>query len=373
MKLLVIGVGKSGSRVADQFAQLNKKARIERSVSILTGVYAASNDRDSLAALISRETDFFYRLLIGSPPLGAEGTATVGELGMEAIYAGSDRILSAIRRGEYFETAAFLIVASAWGNFGAALAPIVGQKLKERHVGKPVYCLIMLPSEAEELSAPKRIYNAAVCLKSVSKATDAVFLVDNEKLKRQGVTLEESWFQANQEILNPFYDLLCASEVSGSKYEGARTLGVGDIIQTLAGFTAVGKGKVQIPATRFSRGRLPTFREKGVETLKALEALNLALGRLSVDCDPKESGKAMYLLSAPSQEISIDMAMALGNRLRELTDTGEIRGGDFGGERGYIQVIVALSQLAYIEKVKNYYDKAVAYLKKDEKGVNNPR
>jgi len=362
VKLLVIGIGKSGSRIADQFAQLNKKARIERGVSIVTGAYAVSNDRDSLTGLISRETDFLYRLLIGSLPPGAEGT-TVDELGMETVQAESDRILSAIRRGEYFETAAFLVVASAWGNFGSTLAPIVGQKLKERYAGKSVYCLLILPAESEESAAPKRIYNAAVCLKSVNKATDAVFLVDNEKLKRDGVLLDETWYQANQEILTPFYDLLCASEVSGSKYAGVRTLGVGDIIQTLAGFTAIGKGKVRIPAVRFFAGRLPTFRDKGVETLKALEALNLALSRLSVDCDPRESGRAMYLLSAPSQEISIDMAMALGNRLRELTNTGEIRGGDLSGEHTAIQVIVTLSELAYIEKVKNYYDKAAAYLK----------
>lgn len=362
MKLLVIGVGKSGSRIADQFAQLNKKARIERSASILTGAYAISNDRDSLAALISRETDFLYRLLIGTFPSEAEDMATVDELGMETVQAESDRILSIIRRGEYFETAAFLVVASAWGNFGSVLAPVVGQKLKERYVGKPVYCLLILPTESEEL-APKRIYNAAVCLKSASKAVDAVFLVDNEKLKRDGLLMDETWHQANQEILAPFYDLLCSSEVSGSKYAGARILGVGDIIQILSGFTAIGRGKVQIPPGRFFSGRLPTFRKKGVETLKALEALNLALNRLSIDCDPRESGRALYLLSAPSHEISIDMAMALGNRLRELTNTGEIRGGDFSGEQTNIQVIVALSELTYVEKVKNYYDKAAAYLR----------
>lgn len=368
MKLLVIGVGKGGSRIADEFAQLNKKARIERSVSILTGAYAASNDRDSLAGLVSKETDFLYRLLVGGFPRETEGMSALGEAGVEVAQAESDRILSAIRRGEYFETAAFLVVAGAWGSLGSTLAPIIGQKLKERYVGKPVYCLIVLPFESEELAAPKRIYNTAVCLKSVSKAADAVFLVDNEKLRREGITLEQNWHQANQEIMAPFYDLLCASEASGSKYAGARTLGVGDIIQTLAGFTAIGKGKVQIPRIRFFSGRLSTFREKGVETLKTLEALNLALGNLSVDCDPKQAGRAMYLLSAPSQESSIDMAMALGNRLRELTDNSEIRGGDFGGERHSIQVIVALSQLAYVEKVKNYYDKAVASLKV-EKGV----
>jgi len=366
MKLLVIGVGKSGSRIADQFAQLNKKARVERSVSILTSAYATCNDRDSLAGLVSRETDFLYRLFIGSINPGTENATTSNEVAPEVLQAESDRILSTIRRGEYFETAAFLVAASAWGSFGSALAPLIAQKLRERYVGKPVYCFIILPFESEESALPKRVYNTAICLKSAHKAGDAVFLVDNEKLKREGLTLDETWQQANQEILTPFYDLLCASEVSGSKYAGARTLGVGDIMRTLAGFTAIGKGKVQIPTVRFFPGRLPTFREKGVETLKTLEALNLALSKLSIDCDPKEAGRAMYLLSAPSQEVSIDMAMALGNRLRELTQTGEIRGGDFSAEQHSIQVVVTLSQLAYVEKVKDFYDKATAFLKTEK-------
>lgn len=360
MKLLVIGLGRCGSRIADRFVQLNKKSKIERKVSLLTGAYAVSYDQTSLAQLISKETDSLYRLSVAEPP--SEATAEAANLAAELVQAESERILSALRRKEYFETEVFLVIAGAKGNFGSIAAPIVGQKLKERFTGKPVYGLIILPSDSEEAMEAKAVYRTAVCLKSITRVSEAVFLVDNEKLKREGVPLAESWHKANQAIVASFYDFLCASEVSGSKYAGARMLGVGDIIQTLAGLTVIGRAKADL-STRLSFWRLPTFREKGVETLKALEAMNLALSGLSADCDPRDAGKALYLLSAPAKEASIDMAKALGGRLRELTDNAEIRGGDFAGESYSIQVTVVLSQLAYVEKVKNYYDKAVAFLK----------
>lgn len=357
MKLLVIGLGRCGSRIADGFAQLNKRARMERNVTIVAAAYAASYDRDTLSKLISKETDFLYRLPVAEPPQ----VETTTSLGTDLIQEESERILSVIRRSDYFATEAFLVIAGADGNFGATAAPLIGQKLKERFTGKPVYGLIVLPLDLGELAGGGAIYRTAVCLKSITRVMEAVFLVDNEKLRRGGV-LTEDWHQANQEIIASFYDLLCASEVSGSKYAGVRNLGVGDIIQTLSGLTVIGKGRVKLP-TRLSFWRLPTFREKGVESLKALEAINLALSNLSIDCDPKDAGKALYLLSAPAKETSIDMAMALGGRLQELTKNAEIRGGDFAGTVYSIWVTVVLSQLAYVEKVKNYYDKAVAFLK----------
>ncbi len=351
MKLLVIGLGKGGSRIADEFAQLNKKAKAERNVTILTAAYAACSDGETLEKLISKETDLLVRLLVPEPSSTKPN---------ETVQAISERILSAIRRSEYFDTEAFLVIAGAGGNFGSKMAPLIGQKLKERFVGKPIYSLLVLPFESEELTETEAIYRAAVCLKSLYRVTEAVFLVDNEKLRRGKVSWGQP--QINQEIVTFFYDLLCASEVSGSKYAGVRNLSVGDIIQTLYGFTAIGTGKVEL-TSRFSFWRLPTFREKGEEQLKALEAINLALNNLSIDCGLKDSGKALYLVSAPAKEMSVDMAKALAGRLRELTEVAEIRGGDFAGSTNSVQVTVVLSQLAFVEKVKNYYDKAVAFLK----------
>ena len=56
MKLLVIGVGNCGSRIAGAFSDLNRKAKTERRVQIVTTAYAVNNNREELASL-SRAKD----------------------------------------------------------------------------------------------------------------------------------------------------------------------------------------------------------------------------------------------------------------------------------------------------------------------------
>jgi hypothetical protein len=90
-----------------------------------------------------------------------------------------------------------------------------------------------------------------------------------------------------------------------------------------------------------------------------MEAMGVAFGNLSVDLALEDTGKALYLLSIPAQRANVDMVKDLGNRLREVTNNADIRGGEFYGTRDCAQVTIALSRIQYIEKVKDYYDRAV--------------
>jgi len=104
--------------------------------------------------------------------------------------------------------------------------------LKDRHIGKPVYALIVLPLESEA-AQPEVVMNTAICLKSIQQVTEAVFLVDNRKFK---IKTENSAVGdmrlINEDIAFPFYDLLCASEHGDPKFAGARSVGIGDMMQT---------------------------------------------------------------------------------------------------------------------------------------------
>jgi len=44
MKLLVIGFGQCGGRIADEFARLGIKSRFERRINIITGAFAVNTD-----------------------------------------------------------------------------------------------------------------------------------------------------------------------------------------------------------------------------------------------------------------------------------------------------------------------------------------
>jgi len=43
MRLMVIGLGQCGSRVADEFVHLAKIARAQRGTNIITGAFAVNN------------------------------------------------------------------------------------------------------------------------------------------------------------------------------------------------------------------------------------------------------------------------------------------------------------------------------------------
>jgi len=355
MKLLVVGVGDCGCRLAGEFAQLEKTARAKRRVSIVTRAYAVDNDKANLASLAKAGHKLLSPVLIrGSLEVGDKSN----EAGAQLVRRESDRVLTAMRLGGFFEADAFLLIAGSAGSLGSGGVPVIAQLLKERYVDKPIYALIVLPFETEAAD-PQYVRNTAVCLKSIDKAADAVILVDSGGVGVwEDTSPTDNRDSVNKGIVFPFYDLLCAGEVVGSEHASARVLDAGDVVQTLVGWTAIGVGKTEFSSSRFLRKNVQGFREKGSETLRAVEAMNLALIRLSIDCKLENAGKALYLLSVPVKQANIDMVKVLGNRLRELAENAEIRDGSFYGAKGFAQVTVVVSQLIDVERVRNYFRRA---------------
>lgn len=357
MKLLVIGVGNCGSRIAGAFADLNHKAKTERRVQIVTTAYAVNNDREELAAL-SRMRDVQTVFVNKSFESGKESAMA----GAEIMKIEGGRVLTAIKPGDFYDTDAVFFITATSGCFGSGGVPVLIQQLKDRHLGKPLYVLAVLPIESEN-TEEKTIYNTAICLKSLQKIADAVFLVSNEKLRQLGkpatVNNAKELAILNTEIASLFYDILCASETLDSRMVGARSLGIGDVLQTLTGWTAIGTGRSDFPMSKNLWKTMPNFQEKGADTQKTMEAMNLALANLSIDFKLEDTYKALYLLSIPSQGANLDMVKVLGNRLMDITDNALIRGGDFYGARDHAMVTLIFSDLTFIETVKNYYDKAV--------------
>ena len=58
MKLLVIGCGQCGGRIADEFARLGKVARSQRGVDILTNILAVNTDVADLSGLVNIKSDY---------------------------------------------------------------------------------------------------------------------------------------------------------------------------------------------------------------------------------------------------------------------------------------------------------------------------
>jgi len=363
MKIVVIGMGQCGGRIADEFEKLNNKAKRQRGIEIVTGAFAVNTDAADLGGLTAIKRDYQHRILIGGRKTGGHGVGKVNELGAEIAKEDSDKVIDAIRTTKHFyESDAFLLIGSAGGGTGSGSLPVITQHVKARYSDKPVYAAVVLPFEHEEETEERTTYNTATCLKSTYSVADAVFLIDNQRYIRKDASLSNNLAKINQMIAEPFYSILCAGEEKKSKYIGAKLLDAGDIMQTIVGWTVIGYGDSQIPLLRFPGERSRDFMKKGTETQKAIQAMDAAISELSLNCKPEDARRALFLLSAPSKEMNVDMVKELGDYMRNLTPLATIRNGDYPRQRGVLDVSVILSELSDVEKIRSYYSKSASFL-----------
>jgi cell division GTPase FtsZ len=359
MKLVVVGLGQCGGRIADEFARLNSRAHSRRGMTIVTGCFAVNTDAADLSGLNSISNDHRHRILIGSRKTGGHGVGKINELGAEIAKEDADKIVDAIRTTKkFFETDAFLLIAGSAGGTGSGAIPIITQHLKERYIDKPIWNLIILPFEHEETTEERTIFNVATCIKSCYTIADAVFLVDNQRYVRKDSSLQSNLSKINSMITEPFYNLLCAGEEKKSKYIGAKLLDAGDIIQTVVGWTVIGYGKTQAPLFKLPIELRSDFRKKGQEIQKGIQAMDEAISELSLKCNPADSRRALYLVSGPAKEMNMDMVKEIGDYMRDIAPEAIIRNGDYPRERGIVDVTVLLSELSDVGKVRDYYLKS---------------
>ncbi|HUT68061.1 MAG TPA: tubulin/FtsZ family protein [Dehalococcoidales bacterium] len=373
MKLVVVGFGQCGGRIADEFARLNARARGLRGLNIITGAYAVNTDIADLHGLNTIKSDYEHRILIGNKKTGGHGVGKINELGAEIAREDADKVIETIRNSRHFqETDAFLLCAGAAGGTGSGAISVLTQQIKERYVDKPVYNLIVLPFDHEESTEDRTVYNVATCLKSSYLVADAIFLVDNQRYVMKDTYLKHNLDQINHKIVHPFFNLLCAGEEMKSKYIGAKILDAGDIIQTLVGWTTLGFGRSHSPKFKSLFSSTRHFREKATETQKGTQALDEAISGLSVKCNPLDSKRALYLVSAPAKDINVDLIKELGTYIKNMAPEAIIRSGDYPREKGTLEVTVILSEMSDVEKIRNYFTKAInliAELKKRQEGV----
>jgi cell division GTPase FtsZ len=368
MKLVVVGFGQCGGRIADEFNRLNGRARFRRGIEIIPGAFAVNTDVVDLSSLSSIKSDYRHRILIGNRKTGGHGVGKINEVGAEIARQDGDKVIDAIRSSErLYEADAFLLIAGAAGGTGSGSMPVMVQTIKERFKDKPVYTLVILPFEHEEKIDARTFYNSATCLKAVYSTADAVCLVDNQRYIEKDSSLINNMNAINRLIVEPFYDLLCAGEEKKAKHIGVRLLDAGDIIQTMAGWTALGYGISQLPAIRLPFGRVRNFRKKSTETHKGIQAMNQAISNLSLACNPKDSGSALYLLAAPTEEMNMDLVKELGDYLSEVAPEAIIRYGDYPRGGSTLTITVILSQLKAAEKVREYYDRTPDLIQETER------
>jgi len=270
------------------------------------------------------------------------------------------------------ETDAFLLIAGAAGGTGSGAIAVLTQQLKERYIEKPLYNIVVLPFRHEETTEARAIYNVATCLKSAYSVADAIFLVDNQRYLSKKSSIRDNLANINAQIVEPFFNLLCAGEEKKPKYIGSRMLDAGDIIQTLLGWTVVGFGEFQMPLIRFPFELKRHFTKKATESQRGVQAMAEAVGELSLKCNPMDARRALYLLSGPSKEMNMEMVTEIGTHLKVIAPEAVIRGGDYPREKGSMDVTVVLSELSDVGKVMDYFTRGIQSIdtaKRKQEGI----
>ena len=375
MKLTVIGLGQCGCRIADHFARLNLKAHAERKATIAPVVIAVNSDQADLTGLKFIGKDYTHRVLIGLRQTLGHGVGKINELGAQLAKEDGDKVMDAVKaKPRFYETHAFLLIAGTGGGTGSGAMPVIAQMIKERYISKPVYALLVLPFEHEQSSESRAVYNTATCLKSTYDLVDAVFLADNQRYVRKDASLVNNIEKINRQIAEPFYDLMCAGEVTKGKHVGSRTIDAGDLIATLEGWTAIGIGRTELPSLRFPwEIKKKGFREKALESFRGTQALDATISDLSITCSPKDAATGMYIIAGPSKELNMDMVKSISDYIKELAPTAVIRGGDFPGEKHFIDVTLILSQLSFVPKIKEYYEEATQYAQEHKEQIEETK
>ncbi len=355
MKVVVIGFGQGGSQIAEEFARLNKRARRQRRIRIITDTFAVNTNVAELSRLSTIKHDSSHRIVIESKETKGQGTGMLWEVGAEIARKERDKIIRALGPIEHrYESDAFLLVAGAAGGTGSGAMPVVAEYLKECFAHKPIYALTVLPFDHEVdhggPTAIRALYNTAVCLKLVSSVADAVILVDNQRFIRKGLSLENNMRRINETIVEPFYNLLCSGEERKAKHVGLQVLDAGDIKETLSGWTAIGYGKLELPVFRLPFKRTRDFHKKDREVHRGIQAMDEAFFELSLNCGIADARKALYLISAPASEISMDLITELSYYMRSKAPQAVLRNGDYPREKAMMDVVLVLSQLGDMDK-----------------------
>ena len=371
MKLLVIGCGQCGGRIADEFARRDKRSRTQRGTEIVTEALAINTDVADLSGLTFIKPDHRHRILVGSRKSGGHGVGKINELGAEIAREEGERVLESVGRAQQrSDTDAFLLVAGAAGGTGSGAIAELAQQIKERYVDKPVYALIVLPFRYEEATEERSIYNVGTCLKSIYLVADAVFLVDNQRYVTDKDSIRNNLTRINARVVDPFYNVLCAGEETDARFIGSKVLDAGDIIQTLAGWSVIGHGRAPISRGKSLFGAKLDFRNVVAETDKGLHAMNQAKSALSLKCRPEDAQRALYLLTAPHEQMSMDLIKDLSAALRSIATQATIRSGDYPRGKDFLDVTLVLSELSNSTKIADYFSRTLRYiyLKKRRRG-----
>ncbi|MEE8402756.1 MAG: tubulin/FtsZ family protein [Candidatus Hydrothermarchaeaceae archaeon] len=352
MKVLVIGIGQAGGKIADMFLADDRKSNVAHTFETIA-VNTAVSDLMGLQYIPQED-----RILIGETAVKGHGVGADNKKGAEIAEDEVEIIMNRVSKINISNLDAFFVVAGLGGGTGSGAISVVTKHLKKVY-DEPVYAIGILPAENEG-----DIYtlNTARSLKALLPNCDATIIVDNGAFLRSGESVKEAYDRINAEIVKRIGILCRSGEIRSRKQVGEMVVDASEVINTFKGGNICSIGYASEAVKRqgfFSR----LFKKRQYEIGKASRILSVTKravkGRLLLPCDYKSANRALIIVAGPPEQLD-RKGIEKGREWLEGTISGtEVRGGDYPLRKSsYVGCVVLLAGVTNAPRVKQMLERA---------------
>jgi len=352
MKILIIGLGQAGGKIADLFIKDDRKSHAPHTMEAIA-VNTAVSDLMGLKYIPQED-----RILLGETLVKGHGVGADNKKAAEIAEDEIEIILNRISKLDISNFDAFLLIAGLGGGTGSGSISVVARHIKEVY-DEPVYSIGILPAPNEG-----DIYtlNAARSLKALLPSCDATILVDNGAFLRAGESVKEAYDRINEEIVKRIGILARCGEVKSRKHVGEMVVDASEIINTLrdGGICSIGYASERVQKEGFF-SRL--FKKKQYEIGKASRILSVVKravkGRLLLPCNYRSANKALIVIAGPPEELDRKGIEKAREWLESTISGTEVRGGDYPlPKEQHVGCVVLLSGITDAPRVKQLLQRA---------------
>jgi tubulin-like protein CetZ len=382
VRVLLLGIGGAGCRIADTLYGYDQKSRSLR----CTDGIAVDSDASSLSALkaLPKENLIFSMTLDPNHEVNS------------SMILPHDEIIAKLQSLDPGDIDA-LIICLGLGRTMAGLAPPLIKSVRKTMI-EPVFGLFTLPCDREGEGV---LVGAADQIDALTEVTDGIILFDNEiwfkrvtndpdlqvspeaegglipSRKRQTTPQTEIslvYEGINQLIAKRVSLILRAGEVSerpGMEI-GEVALDAGEIVNTLqgSGLAAIGFAREPVPAVHPELIRKLRPAGHSVQENHEKASRIVALGKkavleeMSVSCNLADAQKALVLIAGPARELNMRGYMAFRHWIDTHINGFEVRSGDYPvSSSRFVAVAVILSGFSHIARIDTL--RALRDMKKD--------
>jgi len=334
MKVVLIGVGQAGGKVAQALAEHDHRMGF----GAVQGGFAVNTAKADLAAL---DLD---TILVGQSRVGGHGVGGDNELATEIMQDDARQVMGALEDRITARADAIVVVAGLGGGTGSGGAPVLVHELK-RVYDVPVYALGILPGGNEGAMYQA---NAGRSLKTLLREADSVLLVDNDAWHESGESVGEAFDAINEAIARRIGLLLAAGEIDAGEAVAESVVDSSEIINTLrdTGLSAVGYATAQLG-------------EDGADNVNAVTSVvrRALLTNTSVP-GATTADAALVVIAGPNDRIPRKGVERARKWVQEETGSLEVRGGDFPIDSEKVAAIVLLGGIERSERIETFLERA---------------